>query len=95
MGDRRTYELVRQNFTEEQMADMHETLVARLGDVEDLELQKKQETAVINAAIKSAAKEVRDLRLKLHDTYEMVEVEVLAVMDRPTVGQKTIIRVGG
>jgi hypothetical protein len=93
MGDGRQYELVREDFTDRQMAEMHDSLVVRLGDVENLELQKKQETATVSAAIKSAQKEVHDLRSNLANGYQMVEVEVLSVMDRPTVGTKTIIRV--
>jgi hypothetical protein len=93
MGDERTYELVREDFTEQQMAEMHEALVVRLGDQENLEAKKKQENVTINAVIKGVAKEVHDLRANLANRYQMVKVEVLAVMDRPTLGTKTIIRV--
>jgi hypothetical protein len=93
MGDERQYESVRQPFTDKEMAAMHDLLVERLGDVEKLEAQKKQDTLVINAAIRGATKEVYELRGKLALGYAMVEVEILAVMDRPKPGSKTIIRV--
>lgn len=92
MGDQRQYESVRREFTEKEMADMHEALVQRVGDVKDLRSEKTQANATINAAIKGSEKAVYDLQEKLALGYEMVEVEVLAVMDRPTVGTKTIIR---
>jgi hypothetical protein len=93
MEDRPQYEQVRRPFTDQEMADMHDALVQRLGDVEKLEAQKKQDNLVINAAIKGATKEVYDIRGKLAAGYEMIEVEVLAVMDKPKPGTKTIIRV--
>jgi hypothetical protein len=93
MGDGRQYEQVRRNFTEREMADMHEALVQRVGEVKDLRSEKTQANASLNAAIKGAEKGVFDLQEKLALGYEMVEVEVLAIMDRPVQGSKTIIRV--
>jgi hypothetical protein len=93
MGEQRQYEQVRRNFTEQEMTDMHDALVQRVGEVKDLRSEKTQANASMNAAIKGTEKGVFDLQEKLALGYETVEIEVLAVMDRPTVGQKTIIRV--
>jgi hypothetical protein len=93
MGDQRTYEQVRRNFTDKEMTDMHDALVQRVGEVKDLRSEKTQANASMNAAIKGTEKGVFDLQEKLALGYETVEIEVLAVMDRPTVGTKTIIRV--
>jgi hypothetical protein len=92
MGERQ-YESVRRYFSDTELAEMHEGLVQRVGEVKDLRAEKTQANASMNAAIKGTEKGVFDLQEKLALGYETVEVEVLAIMDRPTVGIKTIIRV--
>lgn len=93
MVDRRQYESLRRYFGEKERAEMHESLVQRVGDVKELRAGKAQSSSTINAAIKSAEKSVWDLQEKLATGYEVIEVEVIEMMDMPTPGQKQILRV--
>jgi hypothetical protein len=93
MGDGRTYEQVRRNFTERELAEMHEQLVVCVGNVKDLRAEKTQANSTINAAIKTAEKSVWDCQEKLALGYEVVDTEVIAAMDTPRPGMKRIVRV--
>jgi len=88
----RQYEPLRRYFGEEELAGLHEQLVVQVGEVRDLRGQKTQTNTIINAQIKTAEKNVWDLQEKLATGYESIEVEVVAMMDTPQPGQKTIIR---
>jgi hypothetical protein len=85
------FESVRRPFTNEELTAMHEQLVVEVGNVKDLRSSKTQTNATINAEIKGAEKNVWDLQGKLALGYELIEVEVITVMDRPTPGEKQIV----
>lgn len=91
MSDRQ-YEPIRRYFSAEELDALHEQLVVQVGDVRDLRAQKTQANTIINAQIKTAEKNVWDIQERLATGYETLDVEVLAVMDQPRPGQKTIIR---
>jgi hypothetical protein len=88
----RQYEQLRQPFTESEIAVMHDELVIEVGNVKELRGQKAAATNNLNAAIKNAEKSVWDLQGKLALGYQLVDVEVIAAMDDPEPGMKTIIR---
>jgi hypothetical protein len=88
----RQYEAIRRYFSDAELAVLHEQLVVQVGAVKDLRAQKTQANSVLNAEIKTAESNVWDSQEKLATGYESIEVEVLAVMDMPTPGMKTIIR---
>lgn len=93
MNDGRMYESVRHYFTDVEIADFHEALVVRVGEVKELRGEKKQVDSTLGAAIKTAEKSVFDLQEKLSTGYEIVEAEVIQIMDSPTPGMKKIVRV--
>jgi hypothetical protein len=74
MSEHREYESVKRPFTDAELAEMHEALVQRVGDVKALRGQKSQTNTEINAAIKGAEKAVWDLQEKLTAGYELVDV---------------------
>jgi hypothetical protein len=88
----RQYESIRRYFSAEELDALHEQLVVHVGEVRELRGQKTQANTIINAQIKTAEKTVWDTQEKLATGYESIDVEVLAVMDIPAPGQKTIIR---
>lgn len=88
----RQYEPIRRYFSEEELAALHDQLVVSVGEVRELRGQKTQAMTVYGAQIKTAEKSVWDLQEKLAMGFESVDVEVLAVMDTPTPGMKTVIR---
>jgi hypothetical protein len=92
MKEERTYESVKRYFTEAEIAEMHEALVVRVGEVKELRGEKKQVDSTLGASIKTAEKGVFDLQEKLATGYEVMDVEVIAIMDEPSPGQKKIIR---
>jgi hypothetical protein len=92
MGERQ-YESVRRPFTDIELVAMHEQLVVEVGNVKELRGQKTQTNTTINAAIKTAEKSVWDLQEKLALGYEQIDVEVIAIFDRPEPGKKLIVRV--
>ena len=93
MADGRQYESVRRYFSEVELTAMHEALVQSVGDVKNLRSEKTQANTVINANIKGTEKAVFDLQEKLANGYEVIDVEVIAIMDTPAPGQKQILRV--
>lgn len=88
----RQFESVRRDFTEPEIARMHEQLVVKVGEVRGLREQKATMVATVNTQIKTSEKEVWDLQGKLETGFEMVEVETLDLFDTPRPGWKTIIR---
>jgi hypothetical protein len=92
MEERRQFESVRRNYTEQQLRDMNEGLVQAVGDVKNLRGEKASAMSTIGAAVKQAEARVFDLQEKISLGYEVVDVEVLAVMDEPEPGKKKIIR---
>jgi hypothetical protein len=93
MTEGRMYESVRRYFTEAEIAEMHEALVVRVGEVKELRGEKKQADSTLGASIKTAEKGVFDLQDKLATGYEVIDVEVISVMDEPSPGMKKIVRV--
>ena len=91
MAERQTEE-VRRDFTEPEIARMHEQLVVAVGTVRSLREQKVQATGLINQQIKASELEVWGLQSKLETGYEMIEVETFDLMDVPKAGWKTIVR---
>jgi len=92
MGERQ-YEPVRRYFSDKELAEMHEALVQSVGTVKDLRAEKTQSNASMNAAIKGAEKNVWDYQEKLANGYEVIDIEVIAIMDTPSPGMKRVIRV--
>ena len=92
MTEVRQTELVRRDFTEPEIAKMHEDLVVKVGEVRGLREQKGSMVQTINNQIKTSEKDVWDLQSKLETGYEMIEVETIDLMDTPRPGWKTIIR---
>lgn len=93
MNEGRMYESVRRYFTEKEIAEFHEALVVRVGEVKELRGEKKQVDSTLGTAIKTAEKSVFDLQEKLATGYEVIDTEVIAIMDSPTPGMKKIVRV--
>jgi len=93
MSEGRQFESVRRYFSDTELAEMHEALVQRVGEVKNLRAEKTQANAAVNASIKGAEKGVFDLQERLANGYEVIDVEVISVMDAPTQGQKQILRV--
>jgi len=88
----RQYESIKRYFTVEELASLHDQLVVSVGEVRELRGQKAESMSIFGVQIKTAEKSVWDLQEKLATGYESIDVEVLAVMDMPTPGSKTIIR---
>lgn len=85
-------EIVRRDYTEEEIAHLHELLSTSVGKFFELEEKKAAEAAQHNTAIKAAKKDMADIQTKLERGYEEVEVEVVEAMDRPEPGMKQIVR---
>ena len=92
MEERRQFESVRRNYTEQQLRDMNEGLVQAVGDVKNLRGEKASAMSTIGAAVKQAEARVFDLQEKISLGYEVIDVEVLSILDEPEPGKKTIIR---
>lgn len=88
----RQFESVRRDFTESEIARMHEQLVVKVGEVRGLREQKGQMVATINNQIRTSEKEVWDLQGKLEAGFELEECEIFELMDTPRTGWKTIVR---
>jgi len=86
------FESVRRPFREDELVKMHDQLVVEVGNVKELRTQKTQTNTELNAAIKTAESCVWSTQEKLALGYELIDIEVVSVMDRPTVGQKEIVR---
>ena len=91
--DTRLYESVKYQFTNDEMRELGGALAREAQIVFDLREQKKNATASLTASITAANKRVGDLTTKINNGYEMREVEVIAEMDKPRPGIKTIWRV--
>jgi hypothetical protein len=89
----REFESVKRVYTDKEMAEMNDALVQSVGEVKTLRGEKKQADSTLGAAIKTAEKTVFDLQEKLSQGYELVEVEVMALMNEPEPGRKQIIRI--
>lgn len=87
----RQFEARRRDYTEPEIAKMHEQLVVKVGEVRGLREQKASMVSTINNQIKTSEKEVWDLQGKLETGYEMVEVEIFDLMDTPKPGWKTVV----
>lgn len=88
----RQFESVPYKFTREEIHQLGQDLARANQQIYDLRGEKVTAVASLGAAIKAAEKCAADLTTKINQKFEMRSVEVIAVMDRPKVGAKTIVR---
>jgi hypothetical protein len=86
------FESVRRPFTADEMLKMHDDLVIQVGEVKELRTQKTQTNTELNASIKAAEASVWSTQEKLSLGYELIDIEVVSVLDRPEPGKKEIVR---
>lgn len=88
----REFESVEYRFTDEELLALGKQLAHENQLVYNLRAAKVAEMASLNADIKVAEKTAAELTGKIERKSEMRETEVVAVMDRPRPGLKTIAR---
>jgi hypothetical protein len=86
------YESVEYRFTPEELRELGMDLGRANQTVYDLRSEKSSVVTSLGATIKSAEKHAAELTTKLNQKFEMREVEVVAEMDKPKPGLKTIYR---
>jgi hypothetical protein len=88
----REFESVEYRFSDEELLALGKQLAHENQQVYDLRTEKIAVVAGLSGAIKAAEKTAAELTGKIERKSEMREVEVVAVMDRPRQGLKTIVR---
>jgi hypothetical protein len=88
----REYENVEYRFTKEELLALGQQLAHSNQQVYDLRAERVATVASLTGSIKAAEKISADLTMKIERKSEMREVEVVAVMDKPKIGLKTIVR---
>lgn len=89
----RTFEPIKVTYTSDQLRELGQQLARENQEVYNLERKKKLDNAEISLQIKAANDKAAETTTKINNGYEMEEIEVMAMMDSPSEGMKTIIRV--
>lgn len=88
----REFENIEYRFSDEELLALGKQLAHANQTIYDFRSEKEAAVASLNSSIKTAEKEAADLTTKIERKSELREVEVVAVMDKPRVGLKTIVR---
>lgn len=91
--EHRLYEPIKYAFSGEEIRALGEALARENQTIYDLREQKASAVASLTASIKAANKRAADLTAKINNGYELREVEVLAMLETPRPGLKTIVRI--
>jgi hypothetical protein len=87
------HESVEYRFTSDELRELGMELGRANQTIYDLRSDKASVVTSMGAAIKAAEKHAAELTTKLNQKFEMRDTEVIAVMDRPRSGLKTLVRV--
>jgi hypothetical protein len=88
----REFESVEYRFSDDELLALGKQLARTNQEVYNLRAEQKATVASLSASIKETEKRAADLTMKIERKSEMREVEIVAVMDRPRQGLKTIVR---
>lgn len=88
----REFESVEYRFSDEELLALGKQLARANQEIYTLQAEKDAAITTLKGSIKAAEKTVQELTTKIERKSEMRDVEVIAVMDRPRAGLKTIVR---
>jgi hypothetical protein len=88
----REFESVEYRFNDEELLALGKELARTNQQIYDFRAEKKAVTASLTGSIETAETRAAELTGMIERRMEMRDVEVVAVMDRPRVGLKTIVR---
>lgn len=92
MSERRTYEPVRYEFTEDEKRELGEQLARENQRLFAIRTDKTAKLAEFASAIKATDKRIAELSEKLNLGFELRDVECMAILDDPRPGMKSLIR---
>jgi hypothetical protein len=88
----REFENVEYRFSSDELLALGQELARHNQQIYDLRAEKMTVVGSLSASIKEWEKRAADLTGKIERRMELREVEVVAVMDKPRAGLKTMVR---
>jgi hypothetical protein len=88
----REFESIEYRFDDHELLALGKELARHNQQIYDLRNERSAVMASLTGSIKQTEKEAAEITGKIERKMEMREVEVVAVMDRPRPGLKTIVR---